>query len=125
MADDDKTLVPVWTLVTENVRVPAITPTGPKTPERLAELRKWARPQASIEATTTSHKNARTRRSVVQNESGGFSPVRVKVSDGTLQRCSGLVVGTSEVALFANTWVEAPGACPGSRRFSVMIHGEL
>jgi hypothetical protein len=37
--DDDRALVPVWTLATENVRVPAITGDGPITPERLAELR--------------------------------------------------------------------------------------
>jgi hypothetical protein len=39
VADDDKTLVPVWTLATEDVRVPAITNKGPMTPQRLAELR--------------------------------------------------------------------------------------
>jgi hypothetical protein len=39
VADDDKTLVPVWTLATEDVRVPAITGNGPMTPGRLAELR--------------------------------------------------------------------------------------
>ncbi|WP_103542338.1 hypothetical protein [Streptomyces sp. SM1] len=39
MADDRKGTVPVWTLATGDVRVPALTGDGPMTAERLAELR--------------------------------------------------------------------------------------
>jgi hypothetical protein len=39
MSDDDKALVPVWTLATGDGRVPSIAGNGPMTAERLAELR--------------------------------------------------------------------------------------
>ncbi|MEV6579163.1 hypothetical protein AB0M92_13535 [Streptomyces sp. NPDC051582] len=39
MTDDLKAIVPVWTLATGDVRVPALTGDGPMTAERLAELR--------------------------------------------------------------------------------------
>ncbi|MFD5290907.1 hypothetical protein ACFWJV_22310 [Streptomyces rochei] len=39
MTDDRKGAVPVWTLATGDVRVPAVTGDGPMTAERLAELR--------------------------------------------------------------------------------------
>ncbi|MET9100688.1 hypothetical protein [Streptomyces antibioticus] len=39
MTDDSKAIVPVWTLATGDVRVPALTGDEPMTPERLAELR--------------------------------------------------------------------------------------
>lgn len=39
MIDDSKSIVPVWTLATGDVRVPAVTGDGPMTAERLAELR--------------------------------------------------------------------------------------
>lgn len=39
MTDDRKGTVPVWTLATGDVRVPALTGDGPMTAERLAELR--------------------------------------------------------------------------------------
>ncbi|MGW1066327.1 hypothetical protein ACWD4F_17665 [Streptomyces aureus] len=39
MTDDRKATVPVWTLATGDVRVPAVTGDGPMTAERLAELR--------------------------------------------------------------------------------------
>ncbi|MGW0220840.1 hypothetical protein [Streptomyces tendae] len=39
MTDDRKGIVPVWTLATGAVRVPALTGDGPMTAERLAELR--------------------------------------------------------------------------------------
>ncbi|MEU5625813.1 hypothetical protein [Streptomyces tendae] len=39
MTDDRKGIVPVWTLATGDVRVPALTGDGPMTAERLAELR--------------------------------------------------------------------------------------
>jgi hypothetical protein len=39
MPDDDKALVPVWTLATGDIRVPPIAGNGPMTVERLAELR--------------------------------------------------------------------------------------
>ncbi|MGV9593731.1 hypothetical protein [Streptomyces tendae] len=39
MTDDRKGIVPVWTLATGDVRVPALTGDGPMTAERLGELR--------------------------------------------------------------------------------------
>lgn len=39
MADDDKTIVPVWTLATANVRIPAVSLDEPMSAERLDELR--------------------------------------------------------------------------------------
>ncbi len=39
MTDDRKGTIPVWTLATGDVRVPALTGDGPMTAERLAELR--------------------------------------------------------------------------------------
>jgi len=39
MREDGKAIVPVWTLATDNVRVPAIASTEGLTPERLTELR--------------------------------------------------------------------------------------
>ncbi|GAA3957303.1 hypothetical protein [Actinoplanes auranticolor] len=39
MTDHDKAIVPVWTLATGNVRVPALTGDEPMTADRLAELR--------------------------------------------------------------------------------------
>jgi hypothetical protein len=39
MTDDRKAIVPVWTLATSDVRVPALTGDEPMTAERLAELR--------------------------------------------------------------------------------------
>ncbi|GGW24293.1 hypothetical protein GCM10010381_04140 [Streptomyces xantholiticus] len=39
MTDDRKAIVPVWTLATGDVRVPALAGDGPITAERLAELR--------------------------------------------------------------------------------------
>ncbi|MEU3279775.1 hypothetical protein [Streptomyces antibioticus] len=39
MTDDSKAIVPVWTLATGDVRVPALIGDEPMTPERLAELR--------------------------------------------------------------------------------------
>ncbi|MFF3445895.1 hypothetical protein ACFYXJ_02015 [Streptomyces sp. NPDC002667] len=39
MTDDGRAIVPVWTLATGDVRVPAVADDGPMTAERLAELR--------------------------------------------------------------------------------------
>jgi hypothetical protein len=39
MTDDSQAIVPVWTLATGDVRVPAVTVDGPMTAERLTELR--------------------------------------------------------------------------------------
>src|SRR4051794_1507322 len=39
MTDDSEAIVPVWTLATGDVRVPAVTGDGPLTAERLTELR--------------------------------------------------------------------------------------
>ena len=39
MTDDSKAIVPVWTLATGDVRVPAVTVDEPMTAERLTELR--------------------------------------------------------------------------------------
>jgi hypothetical protein len=39
MTDDSRAFVPVWTLATGEVRVPAVAPDGPMTVERLAEMR--------------------------------------------------------------------------------------
>lgn len=39
MTDDNKAIVPVWTLATGDVRAPALTMDGPMAPERLNELR--------------------------------------------------------------------------------------
>jgi hypothetical protein len=39
MTDDSKAIVPVWTLATGDVRVPAVSVDEPMTAERLTELR--------------------------------------------------------------------------------------
>src|SRR4051812_38697883 len=39
MTDDSKAIVPVWTLATGDVRMPAVTLDEPMTAERLTELR--------------------------------------------------------------------------------------
>ena len=65
MTADDKSLVPVWTLATEEVDVPDVTGDAAMTPECLAELRTVLAtlantPIATLEAHPISTKRNRT-----------------------------------------------------------------